>query len=1122
MRNAVRSRSGSWTWVGAVLALTLLVPGLSVASEGEAALAVADLRVERVANPRGIDAPTPRLSWELVSQRRGVTQASYQILVASRPELLEVASADVWDSGEVASDASINVVYGGPQLQSKREYFWTVVVTDDAGARATGAPASWEMGLLRPEDWQAGWIGQVPVNGATWQADRTLRTGNHLQGAQYNANILNRTAIGPSQGVYSDALTAQPAPYLRKSFTVDRPVASARVYSTALGVYELRLNGQKVGNDLLAPGWTDYAQRVQYQTYDVTQQLRQGSNAIGALLGLGWYAGHTANVGARVYGETPAFLAQLEITYTDGTTARVVTDGTWKVSVGAVRAADFLMGEHHDARLEPVGWDTPGYLDAAWAPVAVSGPVGDVGGTLVAQADPPVQALAELPAVARTSPAAGTYIFDLGQNFAGVVRLKVNGPSGTTVQLRHGEVLNPNGTLYVANLRGAKQTDSYTLAGGGQEVWQPRFTSHGFRYVEVTGYPGVPGLDAVTGVAIGNATPDTGTFTSSDPQLNQLQSNIRWGQRSNFLSVPTDCPQRDERGGWTGDTQIFARTAAFNADVSNFYTKWLRDLNDAQRTTGSYTDIAPYVSEAIGSPGWGDAGVVVPWQMYLAYGDTAMIDEHWSGMTRWVEYLRTNSTGLIRPAVGYGDWLNHGDDTPKDLIATAYFAHSSRLVARMAEATGRTDDAAKYHELADAVRTAFQGRYVGDDGTVSGGSQTSYVLALSMDLVPEPLRQAAAARLVELVEGRDWHLSTGFLGTRDLMHVLTQTGHGEVAYRLLNQRDFPSWRYMIERGATTMWERWDGIRVDGSFQAQDMNSFNHYAYGAVGEWLYRRVAGLEIDPSKPAYHHTIIDPQPGGGLTAARATYDSAYGLVASGWRSDGERFELDVTIPANTTATLRIPAHSSVSEAGRELVGVGGDGLQFVELRDGVAVFEAGSGTYTLTSDGGAGTGGGHPDPDPTPTPTPTQPPGETPYDYVDLGVAASEQAHNLAASLRSGTSVEAGRTRRYTYQGTPLGYFEFDAKIEAGQPFRIRSVETYDGNAGIRDYYVLVNGTRVYTRNVPNRTTAGLVEYEITVSDPALLSSGSVRIRFEEDELARNYDPSIADVWTLPVADG
>lgn len=1117
--------------VAVVVVVALSASPLSAGATGGGGLDVGELRTERRVDPLGIDVAAPRLSWQLSASRRGVEQSAYRIQVASRPELLDAAQPDVWDSRRVDSGASVNVAYGGPGLESRQRYFWTVTVWDDTGAEATGEPAWWEMGLLSADDWHAGWIGAVPKNEVTWGLDRTARTGGTLGFAAFVANLPFTMGIGRSQGVFTDPVTAHPVPYLRRTFDVDKPVASARIYSTALGVYELRLNGAKVGDDVLAPGWTDYSVRTQYQTYDVTDQLRQGDNALGAMLGLGWYAGHAAYAGPHVYGETPALLAQLEITYADGTTQRVVSDESWKVAQGPIRSADLLMGEHHDARLDAEGWDRPGFDDVTWAPVGVAGSATSAGAALVAQTDPPVQVLGELPARERTEPRAGTYIFDLGQNFAGVARLKVSGPAGTTVTLRFGEELNPDGSLYVANLRGAKATDSYTLGGGGEEVWEPRFTFHGFRYVEVTGYPGVPELDAITGVVLGSAIPDAGTFTSSDAELNQLQSNIRWGQRSNFLSVPTDCPQRDERAGWTGDAQIFARTAAFNADVSGFFTKWLRDLNDNQTAGGAYHDVAPHVSgPGAGTSGWGDAGVVVPWQLYQAYGDTAVIDEHWDGMTAWISYLQANSSGLIRPAAGYGDWLNINDHTPLDLIGTAYFASSTRLVARMAEATGRTAEAAQYHQLADDITTAFRAAYVRDEGRIHGDSQTAYVLGLSMDLVPEHLRANAAARLVELIEARGGHLSTGFLGARDLMPVLTEAGYTDVAYGLLNERDFPSWRYMIERGATTMWEHWGSIKPDGSFQDPAMNSFNHYAYGAVGEWLYRYIAGIEIDESRPGYRHSIIQPHPGGGLTSARSTYESDYGTVASGWRIDGDRLLVDVTVPANTTATLHLPARTSVTEAGNELVGSGTEGLRFVSLTDGDAVFEAGSGTYSFVTDGVGIMPGGpsptDPDPDdPNPDPDPTtdlEPPAEVPHDYVDLGEPSSEQAHRLEASPTSGTNSEAGRTRRYTFQRVPLGFFEFDAAIEPGEPFRIRATETYDGNPGVRDYYVLVDGQRVHARSQPNPSRATILEYEIVVDDPALLTDSTVRIRFQEDELGNNYEPSIADVWSLPVADG
>jgi alpha-L-rhamnosidase len=700
---------------------------------------------------------------------------------------------------------------------------------------------------------------------------------------------------------------------LRKGFTVTKPVASARLLTTALGLHETRINGQRVGADVLAPGWTDYTKRLQYKVFDVTGQIRRGANAVGALLGNGWYSGSLGFAGSQRYGTRPWYSAQLLLTYTDGTTSVVETDSSWKTATSPIRADDLYHGETYDARLAVPGWDSPGFDDSGWtAPVVRT----EAAPTMVSQVDNGVTVQQEFRPVAITQPKPDVWVFDLGQNFTGWNRLAVRGPAGTTVTMRHAEVLNPDGTIYTTNLRAAQVTDRFTLAGtGGVETYEPRFTVHGYRYVEVTGLPAgtTPTAGMVTGRAAWAAGGRPGALTTSDPLVNQLQHNILWGTRSNMLSIPTDCPQRDERLGWTGDIGIFAGTATFNLATQNFLDKFADDLVDAQRADGAFTDVAPAVIDGAGRAGWGDAGVIVPYTVWQRYGDTAVIDEHFAAMTRWVDYLRaTARPDLVRDVWTFGDWLNVNDNTAQDLISTAFFSWSARLVSRMAAATGRDAEAATYGQLADSVATAFTNHFLAADGTVGSNTQTGYVLALAFDLLPGNRRQQAADKLVAKVAASGGHLSVGFLGVENLLPVLADHGHVDTAYQILLQPDFPGWGYMSSHGATTVWERWDGIRTDGSFNDPGMNSFNHYGLGSVGDFLYRQVGGL--GPASPGYGSLLIAPKPGGGLTSARAAYETPYGQAVSDWSSSGGRLTLRVTVPAGTSATVRVPASGAIA----------------------------------------------------------------------------------------------------------------------------------------------------------------------------------------------------------------
>ncbi|HYH34642.1 MAG TPA: family 78 glycoside hydrolase catalytic domain [Nocardioides sp.] len=743
-------------------------------------------------------------------------------------------------------------------------------------------------------------------------------------------------------------------PLLRKDFVVqDKEIERARVYASAQGLYELQLNGQRVGDHELAPGWTDYHRRIQYQTYDVTDLLTAGDNALGAQLADGWFSGRVAMFGNNIYGDRNALVTQLRIDYADGTSDVVVSDGSWRTTPGPITAADLLDGESYDARraAEIGAWSSPGYDASGWKGVDV---LPSATSLLEPQDDQPVRETQELEAEQIDSPTPGTHLYDLGQNMVGKVRLTLTGEPGATVRIRHGEVLNPDGTLYTANLRSAKATDYYTFATDGPETFEPTFTFHGFRYVEITGVDEAPAASSVTGVVLGTDGDLVSEFDTSNPMVDQLHSNIVWGQRGNFLSVPTDTPARDERMGWTGDINVFARTAVYNMDSQAFLNKWLEDLRDTQRADGALPGVAPIIpgrfDGGYGPAGWADAMVHVPWTVWQAYGDTTVVRENYDAMKRYVDYLDRDSTGHIRSAGGYLDWLNLDDPTPADVLDTAFVAKSTREFAEMAEALGRDADAAAYRQRFEAIKRAYQDAFVAADGTVKGDSQTSYILTINNGLVPKGREKAVADQFVETIARRDWHLSTGFLGVDGLLPALTAIDRTDVAYRLLQNEDYPSWGYEIAKGATTIWERWNSIGPNGEFGDVGMNSFNHYAYGASGEWMYRTLAG--VSALEPGYRKVLIAPEPGAGIDSASLSHRTPYGVVSSSWVTGEDGMSLDVTVPGNSTAEVHVPAVNrwAVTEGGRPAADA--DGVRFLRMEDGSAVFSVGSGDYQFAVD--------------------------------------------------------------------------------------------------------------------------------------------------------------------------
>jgi alpha-L-rhamnosidase len=731
-----------------------------------------------------------------------------------------------------------------------------------------------------------------------------------------------------------------------------------------MGLYQLELNGKRVGDQYFTPGWTAYDFRYQYQTYDITSDLKPGVNCLGALLGDGWFRGNlTWDNKRNSYGTRVGLLAQLVINYKDGKQQVVSTDENWKAATGPILLSDIYDGETYDARLERAGWSTPGYDDKDWKGVT---PLDSPKAKLVAPAGPPVREIQELKPVEILKTPAGDTVIDMGQNMVGWVRFHVTAPAGTTITLRHAEVLDGTGNFYTENLRSAKETIRYTAKGQGVETFEPHFTFQGFRYVAVSGWPGEPSLDDFAGVVVHSAIQPSSTFETSNELLNKLQHNIIWGQKGNFLDVPTDCPQRDERLGWTGDAQVFARTASFNHDAAAFYTKWLKDVALDQQDDGAVPYVIPNVLShrtrkgESASAGWADVSTVVPWTMYLSYGDRRILEEQYPSMKAWVEYMRREAGDryIWSSGFSFGDWLAFattnsdypGATTDKDLIQTAYFARSTALLQQTAQILGKTEDAATYAALLGEIKAAFQKEFVTPNGRLSSNTQTAYALALAFDLLPEAQRMGAAERLAQDVR-KFGHLTTGFLGTPLLCQVLSDYGYLDEAYLLLNRKDYPSWLYPVTKGATTIWERWDGIKPDGSFQDKGMNSFNHYAYGAIGEWMYRVSAGIDIDPQQPGYKHILIRPRPGGGLTSVKASVHSMYGQVASAWEIKDGKFTLRVEIPANTTATVRLPKAKleQVTENGVPLQASPGVS-QAQQLEDAVSA-ELGSGSYVFES---------------------------------------------------------------------------------------------------------------------------------------------------------------------------
>ena len=917
--------------------------GISAAGAGAAGPAgifPAGLRCNAAVDPLGIDDPRPRLSWRLEPTSRSgrdQRQSAYQVLVASSPEVLERDRGDLWDSGRVEGSRSLDVEYRGRPLRTGERVHWKVRAWDGEGhASGFSRPGWWEMALLDAGDWRARWIAQ--------RRPRPLTV--------------------------SEQFADDPAPLLRREFRLAGEIARARAYVTGLGYYELRLNGSRVGDQVLDPGWTDVRKRVLYSTYDVTRLLRSGSNAAGIMLGNGWYNPLPLPLFGRFdlrkeleVGE-PRALLQIEIEYRDGRRETVLSDESWKFAPGPVMRNSVFLGEHYDARRERPGWDRPGFDDAGWAAVdTVAAPTG----TLRCQEAPPIRARGVLPAAAVTEPKPGVFIFDHGQNFAGWARVRARGPAGTRVSLRFGELIHADGTLnpmtsvmtQIKNRRAntaigapetAWQAGSFTLAGTGkEEVFTPHFTFHGFRYVEVTGYPGRPGLRAVEGIPLAADLPDAGEFACSNEMFNRLQEVVRRTLLSNVFSVQSDCPHR-EKLGYGGDIVASSEMALFNFDMARFYGKAVTDLADAVRPNGGFTETAPYVGiadaglgQGAGPVGWGTAHPLLVWQLYQYYGDRRRLEEEYPRVRRWLDLLESRAQdGILDNGIGDHESLV---PKPRALTGTGFFYLNLRLAERIARILGRTGDAEAHARRAASVRDAFNRRfYRADSGQYDAGTQASQAFALHLGLAPpEQVQPALRALVTDITDRRGGHLSTGIFGTKYMLRALADLGRCDVAYRVVNQREFPGWGHMLERGATTLWEHWEF--------SDNVYSHNHPMFGSVSEWFFRALAGINPAEDAEGFDRIVLRPNVTGDLTWVRAGYDSARGPLHSAWRAEGGSFDWRLTLPPNVTAEVHVPARRGTVVREGEVPAEKALACRLLRREECSAVYLVGSGRYRFRS---------------------------------------------------------------------------------------------------------------------------------------------------------------------------
>ncbi|GAA5195812.1 family 78 glycoside hydrolase catalytic domain [Microbacterium jejuense] len=844
------------------------------------------LRVNGVHEPQGV-VGSPVFSWRLREGEGGAhgsRQVAFRIVVEQR--MPDGAFARTWDSARTASADTTGIVYRGAPLVTSTDYRWTLEVEDEH-RETTTARGEFATGIVHVDEWHAAWIGRNPV--------------------------YRQVALPPQDTDISFTVNKlQPVRRFVRHFDLDEVPAVAKVHASAKGIYRLYVNGHKVGGDELAPGWTEYRDRITYQSWDVSAHLRRGSNSIAALLGDGWYVGFIGTDRrhqAQHYGTEPEFLAQLVLDSAGGGRTVLATDATFKEAASDILYADLLMGQYEDSRRAEPTWHLAEHDIGEWSDAAVKGRDRSL---LTPEVDPGVRATKRLPAVSVQSRGDGRFIVDFGQNLVGRVRLTLRDQSaGRRIQLNHAEVLD-DGELYTANLRTAEPVDVFWTDGSAEQVFEPRFTLHGFRFAEVQGYVGQLDAADVEAVVLHNDVEFVGEFASSDPLLDRLFQNIQWGLRGNFVSIPTDCPQRDERLGWLADAQVFAPTALALADLGPLLRRWMRDVRSAQNADGAFPDIAPHLIHLReGAPAWGDGGVTVPWNVYRATGDVCVLEEAADSMIAWVRHIERHNPDLIwRAQVGndYGDWLQIGEETRKDVLSTAYFAHSAELTVRALRVLGRESDAAPLADLRERVAAAYRAAFVTEDGTVAGDTQGGYLLTLAFGLFRDDAeRDRIAQQLVEAVVRRDVSLTTGFVTVGLLCPVLAQLGREDLAFRLLHNDSNPSWLFSVRNGATTVWERWDGWTPEHGFQSARMNSFNHYSLGSVGEWFISGILGIRQSESSAGYREIELAPRFDPHLGHATGALETPRGRVESSWRRDGDRIVWNVSVPPGAPATAEL-----------------------------------------------------------------------------------------------------------------------------------------------------------------------------------------------------------------------
>jgi len=891
---------------------------------------VVSLKCEYKVNPLGVDIEKPRFSWISESGQRGVSQSAYQVFVSSSQKNLDENVADVWDSQKISSDQSIQIGYEGKPLESNQTYFWKVKIWDQNGDEHVSEPAFWTTGLLHESDWKAKWIG----------LDKAV--GNDNPDAPHK--ILS-------------------ARMLRHEFNLDKKVKSATAFISGLGLFELYLNGEKIGDQVLAPGLTEYNKRAFYMTFDVTKYVRPDKNAIGVVLGNGRYFGMRGGGTEKTksYG-FPKLICQLEVEYEDGTTATIISDESWKLTAnGPIRKNSEYDGEYYDARMELKGWNEINFNDAAWMKAEL---VQKPCEKLVAQPIEPIKVMDKVDPVGVKKIKSGPFIFDMGQNMVGWVELFVKGKKGDKVTLRFAERLKDDGTLYLDNIRSAEVTDTYILKGEGDEKWESRFTYHGFRYVEMNGYPGVPTLSSIKGKVVHDALDVSGSFTCSNPLINSIYKNAYWGIRGNYRSMPTDCPQRDERQGWLGDRSAECTGESYIFDISKLYNKWVTDMNDAQNESGSIPDVAPsYWPFYSDNTTWPGTFLFASDMLYTQYGDLKTIENNYPAMQKWITHMSQFLNDGIMPKDTYGDWcvppedltlINSSDPqriTRADYIGTAYFHYELKLMAKFARLLGKEENAVAYSKTAEEMKVAFNKKFLDQkELKYSNNTCTANILALAFDLVPAEHRAQIVDNLLQKILSENGeHVGNGIIGGQWLMRALTNNGHADVAYALAAQSTYPSWGYMVNQGATTIWELWNGDHGDPG-----MNSGNHVMLlGDLIIWYYENLAGIKADPETPAFKHILMKPYVLGDLTSVDASYNSIYGKIESRWKLSPDKFSWDVTIPANTSATVYVPTLEKEDVIEGNQLAKKSEGVKFIKMEDDCTVFEVQSGSYSFTSNG-------------------------------------------------------------------------------------------------------------------------------------------------------------------------